>query len=141
MIESVIRELGLDPEQNRLNTEGPAWGLARGSAEVFIFVNPGNEDERGNHLQCVSPVMKVPETSANQLALFQHILHLNASELTCAAFALKGDTVVLTADRSTLDLDASEVRDLVLNIGYYADLYDDSLVNEFGGKRHTDAGS
>jgi len=140
MVESVIRDLGLAPEQNRLEAEGPAWGLARGSAEVFVFVNPGGEGEPGNHIQCVSPVMKIPQTPTNQLALFQRILQLNATQLTGAAFGLKGDTVVLTSDRSTIDLDPSEARDMILRVGYYADVYDDDLVNEFGGKRHADAG-
>lgn len=140
MVESVIRDLGLTPEHNRLDAEGPAWGLARGSAEVFVFVNPGGENERGNHIQCVSPVMKLPETPTNQLAIFQRMLRLNATELAGAAFGLKGDTVVLTTDRSTIDLDPSEVRDMILRVGYFADVYDDDLVNEFGGKRHADTG-
>ena len=55
-------------------------------------------------------------------------------------FSLKGETIVLTAARSTVDLDPSEVKDIILQIGYYADVYDDELVNEFGGKRHADAG-
>lgn len=138
MVESVIVDLGLSPEDNRLNTEGPAWGLAKGSAEVFIFINPGQGDDKGNYIQCISPVLKLPEHQANKLALFLRLLQINAEGLDGVAFGIKGDTVVLTTGRSTVDLDPSEVREMVLQIGYYADLYDDELVNEYGGKRHSD---
>ncbi len=140
MVESVISGLGLNPKENRLQTEGPAWGLAKGSAEVFIFINPGNDGEKGNYMQCISPVMKLPERHANQLALFHRLLQINLEGLNGVAFGIKGDTIVLTAARSTVDLDPSEVKDIILQIGYYADVYDDELVNEFGGKRHADAG-
>ncbi|MCA9671566.1 MAG: YbjN domain-containing protein [Myxococcales bacterium] len=140
MVEQVIREIGLDPADNQLATEGggPAWGLMKGSAEVFIFINPGNPGEPGNFIQVVSPVLKQPE-GPQQHALYHRLLTLNARELTGAAFGLKGDTIVLTTDRSTIDLDPSEVKDMILRIGFYADTYDDALVNEFGGRRHSDA--
>ena len=138
MIETVLTELGLAPKDNRLATKGYAWGIAKGSAEVFIFVNPGSGDDPGNHLRCVSPVMVFPEAPTNQLALFRRLLELNAEELSGAAFGLKGDTLVITTERSTVDLDASEVQAMILLVGYYADHYDDLLVTEFGGKRHAD---
>jgi hypothetical protein len=138
MVDTVLSDLGLAPKENRLATETPAWGIAKGSAEVFIFINEGADADKGNYIQCVSPVMKLPESTTNQLALFHRILQLNAQELTGAAFGLKADTLVLTTDRSTIDLDPSEVKEMILRIGYYADVYDDELVNEFGGKRHSD---
>lgn len=140
MVETVITELNLDPEDSRLEIEGgrPAWGLMKGSAEVFIFINPGQHEDDSNYIQIVSPVVKLPDTTDRRHALYEHILSLNARELTGAAFALKGDTVVLIADRSTIDLDPSEVKDLILRIGYYADQYDDQLATEFGGVRHID---
>mgnify|MGYP000303249158 CR=1 FL=1 len=47
MVEEVINELGLSPQESRLQTESgnPAWGLMKGSAQVFVFVNPGTGDE------------------------------------------------------------------------------------------------
>ncbi|MCC6746485.1 MAG: YbjN domain-containing protein [Deltaproteobacteria bacterium] len=138
MVEAVISELGLSPEGNRLQTETgePAWGLMRGSAEVFIFLHQGPSGDEGNHLRVVSPVLTLPADTAAQLRLLRRLLQLNATELSGVAFGLKGETVVLTADRTTVDLDPSEVKDIVLRIGYYADHYDDALVTEFGGQRH-----
>lgn len=140
MVEEVITELGLSPQENRLQTESgnPAWGLMKGSAQVFVFINPSTGDEELNSIQVVAPVIIMPEAPGSQAALFRHLLELNAREITGASFGLKGDTVVITVDRSTLDLDRSEVKDMVLRVGYYADVYDDALVSQFGGRRHAD---
>lgn len=140
MVEGVIRELGLDPTENRLHTDkgSPAWGLMKGSAQVFIFLNAASPAEPSSFLQVVSPLMKLPPTKDQQLRLFARLLSANARELTGAGFGLKGDMVVLVADRSTVDLDPSEVKEMILRVGYYADAYDDALVSEYGGTRHSD---
>jgi hypothetical protein len=139
MVEEVISDLGLTPVENRLQTESgnPAWGLLKGSAQVFVFVNPGGGDSEFNSIQVVSPVMTVPDLT-RLLPLLRYVLELNARELAGAAFGLKGDTLVLTIDRSTQDLNRSEVKDMILRVGYYADTYDDDLVSQFGGTRHSD---
>ena len=139
MVESVIRDLGLDPESSQLETEGPgriAWGLMRGSAAVYVFLQSG---EKENFIQVVSPVMKIPEQ--NILPLYRRLLELNAEALFGAAFGVKGEDVVLTIDRSTTDMDRSEVAAMIKLIGEYADQYDDELVAEFGGQRHSDSAS
>jgi hypothetical protein len=139
MVEEVISDLGLAAVENRLQTDSgnPAWGLMKGSAQVFVFVNPGGGDSEFNSIQVVSPVMTVPE-GPTLLALLRHVLDLNARELAGAAFGLKGDTLVLTVDRTTQDLNRSEVKEMILRVGYYADTYDDDLVSQFGGRRHSD---
>ena len=140
MVERVISELNLSPHDNQLQTEdgSPAWGLMRGSAQVFIFIKPGKQDDDFNTIQVVSPVMRLPEAPHHQSALFKHLLEINACEITGAAFGLKDETIVIIADRSTQDLDRSEVKDMILRIGYFADNYDDDLVNQYGGKRYSD---
>ena len=140
MVEQFIGDLGLHHEDNRLPTEDGtlAWGLMRGSAQVYIFIRPGAEDDEFNTVQIVSPVMRVPVDDAIRLLLYEHLLSLNAQELTGAGFAVKDETVVIIADRSTEDLDPSEVRDMVLRVGYFADVYDDALVSQFGGRRYSD---
>ena len=64
------------------------------------------------------------------IALVEEVL----TELGGAAFATDHDQVLLVAERSTLDLDRSEVRDLVLHVTTTADDHDDVLVARFGGK-------
>jgi hypothetical protein len=139
MIESVIRELGLDPDGTRIETsskERIGWALMRGSAAVYVFLQ---QSEEHNFLQVVSPVMKIPDQ--NILPLYRRLLELNAEKLCGAAFGVKGEDVVLSTDRETTDIDRSEVQTMITIVGQYADHYDDELVKEFGGTRHSDAGS
>jgi hypothetical protein len=139
LVEEVITELGLKPEENRLQVPGGglAWGLMKGSAEVFIFLVEG--DPGAYHsLQVVAPVMKMPDSPVSQMALFRRLLELNAQVISGAGFGIKEDTVMLISDRSTEDLNTSEVREMVLRVGHFADLYDDELVNQFGGARHSE---
>ena len=49
--------------------------------------------------------------------------------------------MLIVAERSTLDLDRSEVLDLIGRITAYADQYDDELVAAFGGALWAAAGS
>ena len=50
------------------------------------------------------------------------------------------EDVVLSTDRDTTDIDRSEVQAMITMVGQYADHFDDELVAEFGGLRHSDAG-
>lgn len=138
MIESVIKELGLDPERTKIegkDTNRVGWALMRGSAAVYVFLQ---QQENANFLQVVSPVMKLPDQ--NLLPLYRRLLELNAEKLCGAAFGVKGEDVVLTTDRETTDIDRSEVQAMITMVGQYADHFDDELVAEFGGVRHSDAG-
>ena len=66
-------------------------------------------------------------------ALFRRLLALNALEIHGAAFAVRDPYVLLVAERTTRDLDRSEVYDLIHRVQEYADAWDDALVSEFGG--------
>jgi len=140
MVEAVIRELGLKPDESRLDNQGDghAWGVMKGSAEVFIFILPSDEKGESGSIQVVSPVLKLPKSQPNQLSLFRRMLELNAELLSGAAFGIKGDTAAMISDRSTKDLNQSEVREMILRVGHFSDMYDDELVVQFGGKRHSD---
>ena len=140
MVEGLIGNLGLCPEESRVPTADDtlAWGLMRGSAQVYVFLRPGEPDDEFNSIQVVSPVLQIPADDAVRLLLYEHLLTLNAREITGAGFGIKGDTVMIIVDRSTEDLDPSEVQDMVLRVGYFADHYDDALVSQFGGLRYSD---
>jgi hypothetical protein len=135
LVEDVIAELGLSPLQNRLpqSSDSLAWALVKGSAEVYIFLNASSA---GNYIQVVSPIVRLPDFGL--LPLYRRLLELNADELLGASFGIKGDSIVLTTDRAIRDIDRSEVREMILRIGNYADHFDDELASQFGGRRHTD---
>jgi hypothetical protein len=137
MVESVLAERGVDPEKSRIQSSGgPAWGMTQGSAEVYIFLTSTGNGE--NFIQVVSPVMRPSKESMGGPVFMKRLLELNANELTGAAFGLRDEEVVLTADRSTTGLDRVEVDEMIRRIADYADEYDDSLTLEFGGVRHSD---
>lgn len=133
MVEAVLAAMSIEPSGARIPSDtGPAWGLTRGSAEVFVFLTSADDD---NYIQVVAPVMRPRDDSGK---LFNHLLQLNANDLTGAAFGIRNGDVVLTTDRSTTGLDRTEVEEMIRRVGEYADHFDDALVTEFGGVRCCD---
>jgi len=137
IVESVLRDLGLDPDASRLaTTDGAtAWTLQRGSAEVLVFLNPARA-KSPSFVRFVSPIWRLP--TENQPAIFRKLLEMNALDLFGAAFGLMGEDAVLVSERATRDMDRSEVEELLENIGAAADYFDDWLVTHFGGQRLAD---
>jgi len=131
MIEDVLRDLGHDPTAARAidSHEERAWSIRQGSATVTVGLS-----NRADYvyLRVVAPVLTVnPTVDTNRL--FARLLQLNAREVTGAAFATAGDEVQIVSERSTIDLDRSEVRDVIARVSKYADDWDDRLVEEYGG--------
>ena len=141
MVEAVFAELGIPVQETRIGEENAnsearetvGWVVMKGSAEVYVFLYRGEND---NFIHVYSPVMTLPER--NLLQLFRRLLDLNGVGTMGVAFGLKGENVVLSIYRSTTDLDRSEVREMIINVGEHADYFDDILVNEFGGRRYCD---
>lgn len=131
MVEDVLIELGhfLNECRTDDDTAHRAWRVVKGSAAVRITLMDRNDY---THLRVVSAVMTI-DTGVDIEALYSHLLSLNATEIHGAAFGLRSKEVLLVAERSTLDLDRSEVLDLIKRVESYADDYDDKLVATFGG--------
>jgi hypothetical protein len=136
LVEEVLVELGHPPATSRVagnaRRDEPAplhaWRIVQGSAVSHVTLIPRVEF---THIRVVADVMTLDE-KVDRVALFEHLLELNT--LLCgAAFALDGRRVWLVTERSTLDLDRSEVLELLHRITHYADDYDDALVARFGG--------
>jgi hypothetical protein len=133
MVEDVIKTLGHDPDESRIETHDdmPAWRVQKGSAFVTIVLQ--GDDKASENLMLVSAELVRLDAKVDRLKLFQRLLELNVSSIKGAAFGLKGSDVVMVAERSTLDLDRSEVEEVLKKVEEYADHYDDALVAEFGG--------
>lgn len=127
LIEEVLRDLGHDPTATR--TSDDAWRIAKGSAVTQVSLVDRTDF---THLRVCAVVMTT-DGKVDRAALNEHLLGLNAS-LCGAAFATDGNRVLLLSERSTLDLDASEVRELIRRVTTYADDHDDVLVARFGGR-------
>jgi hypothetical protein len=130
LVEAVLAELGHDAAASRVDrgTALHAWQVRKGSALTRVSLVARTEF---SHLRVCSTVMTV-DGAVDRAALHAHLLELNA-DLCGAAFATEGDHVLLLAERSTLDLDRSEVRELIKRVTAYADDHDDVLVARFGG--------
>ncbi len=131
LIEQALTELGHVPAATQLVDPGAAhaWRIVTGSAVTRVTVVHHSVFP---HLR-VSAVVMTLDAKVDRAALFAHLLGLNAS-LYGAAFATDGDHVLLVSERSTLDLDHSEVLDVIDRVTRYADEHDDALVARFGGR-------
>jgi hypothetical protein len=130
LVEAALAELGHPPGERRVADRAAlhAWQIAKGSSTTRISLIHRSEF---THLRVSSTVMTL-DAAVDRAALHAHLLDLNA-HLCGAAFATDGDRVLLVGERSTLDLDRSEVLDLIRRVTTYADEHDDVLVARFGG--------
>jgi len=132
MVEDALIELGHFVNDCRADAPGAlrAWRVQKGSATVRITITDAPDYP---HLCVVAPVMRT-DTRVDVLSLYRRLLELNCDTIAGTAFAVRRNEVLLVSERSVLDLDQSEVIDLIRRVQEYADKYDDELVAEFGGK-------
>ena len=131
LVESVLGELGhLSPASRVVDAASiHAWRIPQGSAVTHVSIVPRAQF---THLRVYAVVMTIDD-KVDRPALFTHLLEVNAT-LYGAAFAVCGDQVLLVSERTTLDLDRSEVLDTIRHVTSTADHHDDQLVARFGGK-------
>ncbi|HEY0194502.1 MAG TPA: YbjN domain-containing protein [Kofleriaceae bacterium] len=131
LVEQALRDLGHAPDASQLTVPGAthAWQITKGSAVIRVTVVHTRDLP---HLRVAAVVMTLDE-AVDRAALFAHLLEHNA-HLCGAAFAADGDRVLLVSERSTRDLDHSEVRDAIDRVSRHADEHDDALVARFGGR-------
>jgi len=131
LVEASLDELGHPAPGSRIKDPSAlhAWQIPKGSALTRVTLIHRSEF---THLRVSAMVLRL-NAKVDRGALFAHLLDLNAG-LCGAAFATEGDQVLLVAERSTLDLDRSEVLELIKRVTIYADEHDDVLVARFGGR-------
>ena len=133
MVEDVLIALGHFVNECRAEDAGAlrAWRVRKGSAQVAIRLLDRPDHP---HLRVASAVLRTPPAMdpLRRAALHAELLARNL-ELCGMAFAVDGEQVVLVTERSTLDLDRSEVLDLINRVQDHADQVDDALVAAYGG--------
>ena len=130
LVEDVLAELGHPVPGSRISdpTALHAWRIPKGSAVTRVTLIDRAEF---THLR-VSAIVMTLDAKVDRPTLFTHLLEINTT-LTGAAFGCVGDQIVLLSERSTLDLDRSEVLDTIRRVTSCADEHDDVLVARFGG--------
>src|SRR5438552_7124093 len=95
MVEDVIKTLGHDPDESRIETHDdmPAWRVQKGSAFVTVVIQSDGKSEE-NQLQVTASIVRL-DLKVDRLRLFQRLLELNTSALKGAAFGLHGNEVVI----------------------------------------------
>lgn len=131
LVEAVLVELGHRPSDCKVEdrTAIHSWEFTKGSSVSRVSVI---HRSRFTHIRVSASVLTM-DVTVDRLSLYSHLLELNAG-LCGAAFAIDGNRVFLVGERSTLDLDHSEVQDLLKRITTYADEHDEVLVARFGGR-------
>ena len=131
LVEAALTELGHPSNGARIEERSAlhAWQISKGSSISKISLIHRSEF---THIRVVAIVMTL-DAKVDRAALFAHLLDLNAT-LCGAAFATEGDHVLLVSERSTLDLDLSEVLELIERVTAYTEEHDDVLVARFGGR-------
>ena len=129
MVEDVLVTLGhfLNDCRDDAADAMAGWRVKHGSATVEIQLLPRGAD---THLRVASGVVHAGD-GTDRAALWQELLSRNA-ELCGVAFAIRGDQVLLVAERSTLDLDRTEVHDMIQRTATVADELDDELATRYG---------
>lgn len=128
-VEQILLQLGIDPVQSRLPTEGGfGWTFRRGSAWIEVYIS---QQENVGYLQVLSPILHLPQTGL--LALYRRLLERNL-QLTNAALGVYLDVVYLFSERPLDGLDWEEANNIISLVANYADELDDQLMNEFGGR-------
>jgi hypothetical protein len=130
LVEDVLRELGHPPPNSQIKDPHSlhAWRIPKGSAVTRVTLISRADF---THLRVCAVVMTLND-KVDRPALFEHVLGLNAT-LAGAAFAADGDQLLLVSERSTLDLDRSEILDAIQRVTTMSDDHDDVLVARFGG--------
>jgi hypothetical protein len=131
MIEDLLIERGYFLNDCRAEVQGAlkAWRVPKGSAvaQISLLERPDFP-----HIRVAAAVFRHAK-DVDKVALYGALLQRN-TELCGAAFGIKADQILLVAERSTLDLDRSELAEMVTRVQTYADHYDDVLVKQFGGE-------
>lgn len=130
LVERVLEDMGHPAPNSRIKDAQAlnAWEIPKGSALTRVLLLNRAEF---THIRVCAVVMTLDAT-VDRAALHAHLLDLNAA-LSGAAFATDGDHILVLSERSTLDLDKSEVVELIKRVSTCADDHDDVLVARFGG--------
>src|SRR5262245_55030543 len=113
LVEEVLAELGHPSPGSKVKhpTALHAWQLTKGSATTRLALINRTEF---THIR-VWPVVMTLDDEIDRPALYEHLLEHN-TRLCGAGFAVLGEHVLLVTERSTLDLDRSEVLELLRRV-------------------------
>lgn len=129
MVVQLLNSFNMAPADH-LVSENPGrmvYGLTRGSAKLYVIIS---YDDQGAWVQVISPILGLPP-EGKRLACYEELLKLNAGSLVNCALGIEGEKICISSDRSTKDIQVSELQDMVLCVSKFADDLDNRLSEEF----------
>jgi hypothetical protein len=127
VIETVISSLQQDQSAMVSHTDaGYLWKFKYGSVEVFVQL-PGTSDE--DILTVWSPILKLPVQ--NEAGLLRKLMEMNWTNTFESRFAIVGNQVVVSAQRTLAELSPAEVSRNITIVATIADDNDEALQAEF----------
>lgn len=127
VIETVISSLQQDQSAMVSHTDASyLWKFKYGSVEVFVQL-PGTSDE--DILTVWSPILKLPVQ--NEAGLLRKLMEMNWTNTFESRFAIVGDQVVVSAQRTLAELSPAEVSRNITIVATIADDNDEALQAEF----------
>ncbi|MDF1663421.1 MAG: hypothetical protein P1V97_16745 [Planctomycetota bacterium] len=129
MVVQLLNSFSMAPADH-LVSENPGrivYGLTRGSAKLYLIIS---YDDQGAWVQVISPILGLP-SEEKKLACYEELLKLNAGSLINCALGIEGEKICISSDRSTKDIQVSELQDMVLCVSKFADDLDNRLSEEF----------
>jgi hypothetical protein len=130
MVEDALAALGKPLEDCRSESadDMPAWRVPIHPGHVDVYLGVAGDD---NVLRVVASIGTI-RAGTDETALFRRLLQLNVAEVKGVAFGLSGAEVVLVSERSTLDLDPSEVMDILRRAEQFSSHYARALAADVG---------
>ena len=130
IVEKAISELGYDLEKSRVEGENYHWVFKEGSATIAVELFELDTDKRP-FIVVYSYIMTLPPNNLPQF--LAELLILN-SAMVVASFMIEENKVFLKADRDLQGADPEEIKYIIKKVAFYADKWDDYLVDKYSDK-------
>jgi hypothetical protein len=130
IVEEAILQLGVDPVGCRGKQPGQ-WNLRKGSARIWLDLWHIQNEQRA-YFQAMSPIMPLPTERSEPF--FKELLQIN-DKLFGVAFAVYDEWAWLKSIREVEGMSVAEALAIIRRIGYYADEYDNQLMDKYNIKR------
>ncbi|MEM7372640.1 MAG: YbjN domain-containing protein [Bacteroidota bacterium] len=130
-VETAIQEIGIPIEQTRDPQRPGMWHIRKGTANLTIEITFYQPSQRVV-MAVWSIMMDIPKNNVERLS--QLLLELN-TVMMGPSFAYNNGKVLLRSVRDGEGLDAQECKYIILQMGHFADEYDEKLQQDFPHQR------
>lgn len=129
IIEDGIQKLGINPATTRGKNTGE-WDFVRGSAKIAVGINQSKKYPDGI-FYVICSIIKIDQIPhEKRFGLLQALMEENL-KLVEMKFCMDKSNIFLLANRDIKGLDSVEVGNSINQLSYYADTFDDMIINRF----------